>query len=360
MEGNIIEQLKAAANAPEVSMEEYKAERLSEERRGYSEPTPERIEKKVTENVSEPEEHIEKEEKPYRPWEEESEKKSETEDEEDDDVIVTDNDKKVPLQKLLKIKAQKKEREAELMAYKAKIAEYEETIRKTLPKEEAEVITDPYEHKLKTLKEPDPKDYDTWESYKSANDEYKSKVREVEEERIAARVEKSFVDKIQNEKAREEEAKRVQSFVDKIEESSKKNPEIKSAIGWFEKKMIENGGPGRALDPIVQRALVSDDNSPELIHRVVQDKNLIEDIFSKGDSASILKRIGKLSAYLELENDKDEDNGSSYTPTPKKIIPKTVSGYSASGSKPSDKADTLEEYKKLRAKEERERQKNRR
>ena len=360
-EGNLMEQLKAAANQPDVSMEEYKANRDAEvrnptpiEEKGvHAEHSVRRSEPKeiVKEPVAE-EVETEVEEKPYKPWETKEESEPEVE-EEDEDVIVTDNDKKVPLQKLLKIKAQKKAKEAEIESYKAKLAEYEMAIKKSLPKEEAEVITDPFEHKLKSLKEPDPNQFDSWEEYKSAQDNYRNQVKEIEEERIVSRVERSYKERLEAEQRAKEAAAKTQNFVDRIETASKTNPEIKSAIGWFEQNMLKNGGVN-AIDGIVREALVNDDNAPELIYKVVQNKDLVDAIFSKSNPSHILKQIGKISAFIELEKDTSDESPTEYV-KPKKVIPKTVSGTNAGSTKSSDKADTLSEYKKLRAKEEAER-----
>lgn len=356
MEGNLMEQLKAAANQPDVSMEEYKATRDAEIRN----PTPVE-ETPVSDNKptrhqeasvkEESEVGAEVEEKPYKPWE--TKEESEVADEEDEDVIVTDTDKKVPLQKLLKIKAQKKAKEAEIESYKAKLAEYEMAIKKTLPKEEAEVITDPFEHKIKSLKEPDPNQFDSWEEYKNAQDNYRNQIKEIEEERIVSRVERSYKERLEAEQRAREAAAKTQSFVDRIETAAKTNPEIKSAIGWFEQNMIKHGGVN-SVDAIVCSALVDDDNAPELIYKVVQNKDLVEAIFNKSNPSHILKQIGKISAFIELEKD-DSDSSNTEPVRPRKVVPKTVSGTNAGSTKTSDKADSLSEYKKLRAKEEAER-----
>ena len=150
MEGNIFEQLQQANNEPELSLSEYKEQRVNEVPE-VQESTRVRETPKKEEKV---EEDVEVEESEYKPWEEESKEKVEEDVEEDDDVIVTDSEKKVPLAKMLKIKAAKKEQALELERYKAQVAEYEAKLKSTLPKEEAEVLIDPIERAIKELKEP--------------------------------------------------------------------------------------------------------------------------------------------------------------------------------------------------------------
>lgn len=348
MSENIIEQLKAAASQPEPTLEEYKETRANESFSNHREETIEskHQEKEVEEKVTE----TEPEEKEYEPWKEKKETE-EQEDEEDEDVIVTDSDQKVPLKKLLKLKAAKKERDAELLRTRAQLAEYEAIIKKALPKEEAEVVVDPIERKMKELKEPNPNDYDSWETYHSARQDYTQSMKELEHEQMVKRIEDRFTQKKELEQKHQENEKKVMDFVNRVEEASKTNPDIKHAIGWFEKNMMENGGLN-SIEGVVREALTTDDNSPELIYRVVKDRDLIAKIFSKQDSVSVLKKIGKISAYIELEKD-DEGVGNEveYVAPKKKNVPKTVGGMSSGSYKSSSKAEDVSEYKKLRAKE---------
>jgi hypothetical protein len=346
-EVNLMEQLKAAANEPDVSLDEYKEQRQAEAQGRSVEPKvteryderPRPYEKEVIEDKPE----VEESEKEYKPWESETEKKDD-EVEEDDDVIVTDSDKKVPLHKLLKLKAQKKEREAELERYRAQLSEYEAIIKKALPQEKADEIVDPIERKLKELKEPNSMDYSDYDAFKRDYDQYKMTVREIEEERVINKVRKSFEEEARYHKAQEELQKTVNSFVDRIEKASATNPDIKHAVGWFEKKIVENGVQN--FDRNIQQSLVNDDNAPELILRVVKNKDLIKEIFEGGNTAQILKKIGRLSTFIELE--KEDDDTPTYSEKPKKVVPRSLSGNQSGSTKDSSKADSMEEYKKLR------------
>lgn len=350
MSENHIDQLKAAANEPELSIEEYKEQRNTERSDSGSSskyddrprPYEKELESEVDHSKSDTKE-TEEEEREYKPWETETKKEDETE-VEDDDVIVTDKDNKVPLHKLLKLKAQKKEKEAELERYKREVEEYKSIITRQLPKEEAEVIVDPIERKLKELKKPNSNDYDDYDKFINDSRDYETKVKEIEEERIVARVRKSFEEELNQTRVKEEQKKVIDSFVNRIEKASESNPEIKKAVGWFESKIVENGIQN--FNPNIQAALVNDDNAPELIHRVVKDRELIKEIFEGGNTVQILKKIGRLSTYIELE--KEDDTETTTYEKPKKVVPRSFSGSQSGSTKDSSKADTMEEYKKLR------------
>jgi hypothetical protein len=340
-----------SAPSVEMSVAEYKEQRKSE-----SNSNTEVISTSKEKTNTDAEDGTEAEE--YTPWKEEEEKKSETDEtEEDEDVIVTDSDKKVPLHKLLKLKAQKKEKEAEVERYKSQLAEYERVIQKTLPKEEAEVVLDPFEKLIKELgPEPKSTDYDDWNTLKADQEKWKARMEEIREERLIHKTRESFQREISHAEAVRENEKQSAAFISKIDDASKKNPEIKSAIGWFEKEIIRKGGI-EAIDHSVQKALVFDDNAPELIYRVIKDKNLVADIFNKADNISILKKIGKISAYIELESESEQDveYNANAKPAKSKVVPRTVGGNSGGSKQASDKATTIEEYKKLRAQEDRNR-----
>lgn len=329
----------------EMSVAEYKEQRKSESN-GNTEVISTPKEKTDSKDDTEAEE--------YTPWKEEEEKKSEIDEtEEDEDVIVTDSDKKVPLHKLLKLKAQKKEKEAEVERYKSQLAEYERVIQKSLPKEEAEVVLDPFEKLIKELgPEPKSTDYDDWNTLKADQEKWKARMEEIREERLIHKTRESFQREITHAEAVRENEKQSDAFISKIDDASKKNPEIKSAIGWFEKEIIRKGGI-EAIDHSVQKALVFDDNAPELIYRVIKDKNLVADIFNKADNISILKKIGKILAYIELESESEQD--AEIKPAKNKVVPRTVGGNSGGSKQTADKATTIEEYKKLRAQEDRNR-----
>lgn len=365
---SLFDELRAASQEPAPSIEEYKAERREEivadktphyksEAKAKAEAKAKPIEEKVEDTND------------YAPWEED-EKKAEDksdakdeDDEEDDDVIVTDQDKKVPLKKLLKIKALKKQREEELAEYKLKVQEYEARIKQTLPKEEVKEIEDVIETKLKELSEPNPNNYNDFDTYFKDKQEYDRKVNELKEERIVKNVRSRFEEEARQAELNRQSKEKTESFVNKIEEASKTKPEIKKAIGWFENKIVEKGGIG-AIDPNVQQALVLDENAPELIYRVVKDRELVEKIFNKSNPIEILKKIGRLAAYIELENEVDSDEKVSNhfeEAKPKKPnVPRTVVGNSAGANKSSDKAESLLEYKKLREREILQERKNRR
>ena len=341
MSENLIEQLKSAANEPELSMEEYKEQRNAEATRRSERNDEVRTQPAPSDDVNSTDD-VDVEEKEYKPWETETDKKEEVE-EEDEDVIVTDKDNKVPLHKLLKLKAQKKEREAELERYKKEIAEYKTIINRTLPKEEAEVVIDPIERKLKELKEPNSMEYTDYDTYKRDYEQYKAVVKEIEEERVISRVRRSFEEEAKQYRAQEELKKTVNEYVAKIEKASETNPDIMKAVGWFENKMVEHGV--EKFDRNIQQALINDDNAPELIHRVVKDKALVDEIFGNGNTVQILKKIGRLSTFIELEKDDDSDD---YKPAVKKVIPRSLTGNQSGTTKDSSKADSMEEYKKLR------------
>ena len=351
--------LDIVENVPsvEMSVAEYKEQRKAEAN-NTSVIEPKKDVVKDSSNTDESNADAEE----YTPWKEDGDKskpEGEGDAEEDEDVIVTDSDKKVPLHKLLKLKAQKREKEAEVERYKSQLAEYERVIQKSLPKEEAEVVLDPFEKLIKELgPEPKSTDYDDWNTLKADQEKWKARMEEIREERLIHKTRESFQREISQAEAIRESQKKTDEFVAKIEDASKKNPDIKSAIGWFEKEIIKNGGI-EAIDSIVQRALTQDDNAPELIYRVVKDRSLLSDIFNKADNSAILKKIGKISAYIELESESDESeyntNANANAKPKSKVVPRTVGGNSGGSKQSSEKATTIEEYKKLRAQEDRNR-----
>lgn len=340
-----------SAPSVEMSVAEYKEQRKSESNGSTGVST-----EVINTTKEKTDTDIEDDNEEYTPWKEEEKKPEADDNEEDEDVIVTDSDKKVPLHKLLKLKAQKKEKEAEVERYKSQLAEYERVIQKSLPKEEAEVVLDPFEKLIKELgPEPKSTDYDDWNTLKADQEKWKARMEEIREERLIHKTRESFQREISHAEAVRENEKQSAAFISKIDDASKKNPEIKSAIGWFEKEIIRKGGI-EAIDHSVQKALVFDDNAPELIYRVIKDKNLVADIFNKADNISILKKIGKISAYIELESESEQDMEYNASAKPKnKVVPRTVGGNSGGSKQTADSAKTIEEYKKLRAQEDRNR-----
>lgn len=324
-------------------IEDYKAQRRAEEL-GVKSQVKE-VETKEVESVEEVEE------KEYKPWDETEEKKEEVE-EEDEDLVVVDSENKVPLHKLLKLKAKQKAKDAEIERYKSQLAEYETKLKTTLPKEEVDIILDPFEKKLKELgPEPSSLDFDDWDKLKEATNKWKSEVAKIEREKTINEALSAYKQEELSKKQEEIIKEKSNQFVERIEQASKTNPDIKSAIGWFEKKIIDNGGL-EALSKEVQMALTLDENAPELIYRVVKDKSLISSIFEKSDDiGSILKKIGKHSAYIELEKEVETEETNTRTTQTKKNVPRTVSGSSTSHMSSSNAKDVTE-YKKLRALEE--------
>jgi len=192
----------------------------------------------------------------------------------------------IPYDRFKQVNDERKAYAAELEASKAKIAEYEAA-----------------QKKLEEIKDPDdinPADYADAKEYLKA---YSAAVKA-----NAIKETKNTIEAEMQQRQSQAHLQAVQSsYMEKYNKAAKEEPEVAQANDYL-------GQYADRLHPAILQELMSDDNSPHLVHAIVTNEKALRQLF-EGNPIQTLKMIGKLSGLVEEQRStkttstKAEDTG---------------------------------------------------
>lgn len=211
--------------------------------------------------------------------------------------------------------------------YKEKLEQYEKELN-----ELREKVTP----KKKEIEDPDelnPEDFETVKDYLKARDK-------VQEDKI----QRAFMERMENtrrqKEAEEYQTKVITSFQEKVNEAVKHNPEVVEAISYIERFADR-------ISPHVRRALLTDDNAPDLCFEIATNPELLKTVV-EGDPIDAVRAMTKWSAKFTREEGKEsKPNKVEQIEDIKAMIPKTVKGSIGKGTKDPSKM-TMTEFRKWR------------
>lgn len=229
-----------------------------------------------------------------------------------------EEDQSIPYSRFKEVNESRKLYQERVEQYEKEIAELREKV--TPAKKE---IEDPDEL--------DPNDFETVRDYLKARDK-------VQEEKI----QRAFMDRMENTRRQREveeyQTKVITDFSEKVNESIKYNPEVVEAVQYLE-------GFADKINPHVRRALLTDDNAPDLCYEIATNPELLKTIIN-GDPIDAVRAMTKWSAKFTREEKREQTHNKAPEDI-RAMIPKTVKGTITKGTKNPENM-SMAEYRKWR------------
>lgn len=229
-----------------------------------------------------------------------------------------DEEQSIPYSRFKEVNESKKLYQERVEQYERELAELREKVTPT-----KKAVEDPDEL--------DPNDFETVRDYLKARDK-------VQEEKI----QRAFMERMENTRRQREveeyQTKVITDFSTKVNEAIKYNPEVVDAVKYLE-------GFADKINPHVRRALLTDDNAPDLCYEIATNPELLKTIIN-GDPIDAVRAMTKWSAKFT----RDENRAVNQNKAPediKAMIPKTVKGTITKGTKKVEDM-SMAEYKKWR------------
>lgn len=211
--------------------------------------------------------------------------------------------------------------------YKERVEQYEKELA-----ELREKVT-PSKKEIEDADELDPNDFETVKDYLKARDKVQ-----------ADKIQRDFMERMENTRRQKEveeyQTKVINDFQSKVSEAVKYNPEIVDAIGYIEQFADR-------INPHVRRALLTDDNSPDLCFEIATNPELLR-IVVQGDPIDAVRAMSRWSAKFTREEGIAEAPTKNKAPENiKAMIPKTLKGTVTKGTKRIEDM-SASEYRKYR------------
>lgn len=189
---------------------------------------------------------------------------------------------------------------------------------------------------------PDPKNFDDWDKYEAAKDDYYEKLAEWKaEQKLVERDNKRKEEEVRT--AQEQQASEaLNAFAERIEEAAEKYDD------WDEVSDTMKNEP--ELPVVVTNAIIDTENGPDVMYYLATHKDVRKKLYTMSDERAAVE-IGRISAILEQPEVEEEEK------RPIKELPAPIRPLRGSSTKSTVPIDELpyQEYAKIRAKQEKER-----